>query len=289
MKTAITKSHKEFVENLKRAGRSTSTILAYSKDLEQLTKYLFDKGVTAVEEVTVEHLADFIKKLSESGKLAQKSISRKVNSIKSFFNYLTNVEKIHANPAQTLTHPKLEAKAPKILSTLEYMALREASRRDIKLYTMVEVLLQTGIRISELSNLEVTHLDMGEQATLFIPKKESQKERVIPLNKRIKEQIQQYIKEKNIKEGYLFATKSGKQILIRNIRATMERLFKRAGLSGVSVNDLRHTFTAHQLEKGVSLQTVSRVAGHKTLATTQKYLKYLKLEKPGNKETLEEL
>lgn len=289
MKTAITKSHKDFVENLKSAGRSTSTILAYSKDLQQLTKHLFDKGVTAVEEITPDHLIDFIKELSDAGKLTQKSVSRKINSIKSFFNYLTTIEAVQTNPAQVLIHPKLEAKKPKILSTLEYMALREASRRDVKLYTMVEVLLQTGIRISELSGLELGHLDLAEQATLFIPKRESQKERVIPLNKRVREQIQQFVTERHVTEGFLFSTKSGNQILIRNIRATMERLFKRAGLKGVSVNDLRHTFTAYQLEKGVSLQTVSRVAGHKTLATTQKYLKYLKLEKPGSKEILEEL
>lgn len=289
MKTAITKSHRDFVENLKSAGRSTSTILAYSKDLQQLTKHLFDKGVTAVEEITSDHLTDFIKELSETGKLAQKSVSRKINTIKSFFNYLIRVEAIQTNPAQALTHPKLEPKEPRILSTPEYMALREVSRRDIKLYTMVEVLLQTGIRISELSGLELGHLDLGDKATLFIPKRESQKERVVPLNKRVKEQIQQFVKEKNIAGGFLFSTKSGNQILIRNIRATMERLFKRAGLKGINVNDLRHTFTAYQLEKGVSLETVSRVAGHKTQATTQKYLKYLKLEKPGNKETLEEL
>ncbi len=277
------------MENLKSAGRSTSTVLSYSKDLEQLTKYLFDKGVTAVEEITSDHLTDFIKELTDTGKLTQKSVSRKINSIKSFFNYLISVEKIKTNPAQILTHPKLEAKKPKILSTLEYMALREASRRDIKLYTMVEVLLQTGVRISELSGIEIGHLDLGDQPTLFIPKRESQKERIVPLNKRVKEQIQQYVKEKNITEGFLFSTKSGSQILIRNIRATMERLFERAGLKDVSVNDLRHTFIAYQLEKGVSLQTVSRIAGHKTSATTQKYLKYLNLEKPGKKETLEEL
>lgn len=289
MKTAITKAHKDFVQHLHDGGKSTSTILAYSKDLDQLTKHLFDKGITAVDEITSQHLTDFIQGLTDAGKLTQKSVSRKINSIKSFYRYLAVTGLADKNVSSVLVHPKLEAKDPKIMSLVEYMALREVARRDTKLYTMVEVLLQTGIRISELSGLEVAHLDLTESATLFIPKRESQKERVIPLNKKAKESIQKFIAERQISTGFLFSTKSGKPILIRNIRASMERLFKRAGLSDVTVNDLRHTFTAHQLAKGVSLQTVCRVAGHKTLSTTQKYLKYLKMNKGGSKENLEEL
>lgn len=289
MKTSLSKSHKEFIENLKSAGRSTYTIMAYSKDLEQLSRHFAKEGITSIEEITSQHLSDYIKILSESSKLTQKSISRKINSIKSFFKYLTNTEKLKSNPAEGLTHPKIEPKQPRILTVVEYMALREAARRDPKLYTMVEVLLQTGVRISELIGIEISHLNLGEQATLFIPKRESQNERIIPLNKKVKEQIKTYLEQKNIKDGYLFSTKSGRPILVRNLRASMERLFKRAGLENVNVNDLRHTFVAHQLAKGVSLKTLSRIAGHKTPATTQKYLKYAKLEKPGTKETLEEL
>ncbi len=289
MKTSITKAQKDFVQYLHDTGKSTSTILAYGKDLDQLNKHLFEKGVTAIDEITPEYLVNFITELSDNGKLTQKSVSRKINSIKSLYKYLTTSGIADKNVAATLIHPKLETKEPKIMSRVEYMALREVARRDVKLYTMVETLLQTGIRISELSGLEVAHLDLGESATLFIPKRESQKERVVPLNKRLKDSVQNYLLERQVTNGFLFATKSGKPILIRNIRASMERLFKRAGLTDVTVNDLRHTFTAHQLAQGVSLQTVCRVAGHKTLATTQKYLKYLKLEKPGTKETLEEL
>lgn len=289
MKVNIKKAQKDFTQYLQDGGKSTSTILAYSKDLEQLTKHFFDLGITTVDEITSQHLLDYISKLTNEGTLAQKSVSRKINSIKSFFKYLAAHEEIETNVASMLVHPKLESKDPKIMSQSEYMALREASRRDVKLYAMVEVLLQTGIRISELSGLEVAHLDLTESATLFIPKRESQKERVIPLTKKAKETIQKFLVERQVTDGFLFATRSGRSVLIRNIRASMERLFKRAGLTDVTVNDLRHTFTAYQLANGVSLQTVCRVAGHKTLATTQKYLKYLKLEKAGSKEILEEL
>lgn len=289
MKTNIKKAQKSFIENIRDAGKSSSTILAYDKDLDQLISYLLTKGKTFVDEVTPEHLTDFIEDIEKTYQLKQKSISRKINSIKSFYKYLITSGLVDKNASTVLTHPKLEPKDPKIMSKVEYMALREVARRDFKLYTMVEVLLQTGVRISELSGMEISHLDLGDQATLFIPKRESQKERVIPLNKRIKETLVKYVNERQAGSDFLFATKSGKPILIRNIRASMERLFKRAGLEEVTVNDMRHTFTAHQLMAGTSLNTVCRVAGHKTITTTQKYLKYLKMDKAGNKETLEDL
>jgi len=111
----------------------------------------------------------------------------------------------------------------------------------------------------------------------------------VPLNKKAKECIQKYLSERKIQSEYLFSTKTGSPIIVRNIRASMTRVFKRAGLNNVTVNDLRHTFTAFQLANGVSLETVRGVAGHKNIATTIKYLTYLKLQKSGNKETLEEL
>lgn len=288
MKVNLKKAQKEFVLNLQSRNKSSATVLAYSKDLDQLIDHLLKQGITAVDEVLESHLDDFIKSMEKTG-LTQKSISRKINSIKSFYKYLVNAGHASKNPSTSLKHPQLEAKEPKIMSKMEFMALREVARRDIRSFAMVELLLQTGIRISELSNLEVSHLDLGESTTLFIPKRESQKERIIPLNKRAKEVLQNYLSERQNDSRFLFATKSGKAMLIRNIRASMGRLFKHADLKDVTVNDLRHTFTAHQLMMGVSVNTVCRVAGHKTLATTQKYLKYLKMDKAGNKEVLEEL
>lgn len=289
MKVNIKKARKDFVQNLQEGGKSTSTVLAYSKDLDQLTKHLFDRGVTAVEEVTPEHLVDFVKEVAQVSKLTQKSVSRKINSIKSFYKFMLANGLAQENASSALKHPRLESKEPKIMTKTEFMALREVARRDVKLYTMVEVLLQTGVRISELSGLETAHLDLGESATLFVPKRESQKERVVPLNKRAREALQKYLEVRQENSPFLFATRSGRAMLIRNIRASMERLFKRAGLKDVTVNDLRHTFTAHQLSAGVSVNTVRQVAGHKTPSTTQKYLKYLKMDKGGSKETLEEL
>lgn len=290
MKMNLKKAQKEFVQDLYDRKKSSLTASAYSKDLDQLIKYLFERDITAVEEVLPQHLEDFLQSLYTAKKLSPKSVSRKINSIKSFYKYLNTQGYIPQNVAQGLIHPQLETKTPKIFGRTEILALRECARKDPKTHAMVELMLQTGIRISELSGMETAHLDLGEPAKLFVPQRESQRERIIPLNNKAKEALQVFLGiERQIESPHLFTTKSGKAILIRNIRSSMERLFKHAGLKGAKVNDFRHTFTGHQLAMGVSLQTVCRVAGHKTLTTTEKYLKYMDIKKPGNKEVLEEL
>jgi len=290
MKINLKKAQKEFVQDLYDRKKSSLTASAYAKDLDQLITYLFERDITAVEEVLPQHLEDFLQNLYDSKKLSPKSVSRKINSTKSFSTFLLARSYVNKNLAKSLKHPQLETKAPNIFSKTECLALRECARKDLKTRAIVELMLQTGIRISELAGMEVAHLDLGEPATVFIPKKESQKERVIPLNNKAKEALKEFLEvERQIESPFLFTTKSGKAILIRNIRSSMERLFRRAGLKSAKVNDFRHTFTGHQLAMGVSLQTVCRVAGHKTLTTTEKYLKYMDIKKSGNKEILEEL
>lgn len=290
MKTNLKRVQKEFVQNLYDTKKSGLTALAYSKDLDQLISHLFSTGITAVEEMSPQHLEDFLRNLYSTSKLSLKSVSRKINSIRSFCGYMHTKGYTPQNLAKDIKHPKLETKAPKIFSKTECLALRESARKDLKTRAMVELMLQTGIRISELAAIEVSHVDLGDPATIFIPKKESQKERVIPLNSRIKDVLKEFVElGQRIESQFLFSTKSGRAILIRNIRSSMERLFKRAGIKDAKVNDFRHTFTGHQLAMGVSLQTVCRVTGHKTLTTTEKYLKYMDIKKPGTKEVLEEL
>ena len=286
----IQRAHKEFVQDLCDQKRSVYTILAYQKDIDQLIDHLLKAGVTKASEAKVDHLVKYIDKLYVVDGLTPKTVSRKINSIKTFFKYLAKKGALEENIAYQIKHPKLEKKAPRILSRVEYNALRETARKDSKYLTMVEVLLQTGVGISELAGIEKTHLDLSDKPTLFVPKRESQKERIIPLSKKTTDILQKLLEEHKHKESkYVFSSKSGKALLIRNIRGAMERLFEKTGLENVTVNDLRHTFTAHQIKAGVSLQTLSRVAGHKTLATTQKYLKYVELDKAGNKELLEDL
>ena len=145
---------------------------------------------------------------------------------------------------------------------------------------MIEMLLQTGITISELAGIKLKDIDIkNDTGTLFIPKRNNKIERTIPLNKSAVEALSKYLESSRPKTTPpaedLFITKTGKPMLIRNIRSTIDRFFRIAGVEKAKVNDLRHTFVAFHLENGVNISYLAKIAGHKRESTTEKYLEYI--------------
>lgn len=272
-------AHKNFIVHLKDQDRSNSTVIAYKKDVEQLIDHLYKAGVNLVHEIETGHLENFMGNLAEKN-YTNKSISRKTNSTKTFFRYLLAKGHIEENAADALKHPKVTVKPPRILSRLEYGALRDAAKEDVRTFAIIEVLLQTGIRISELAGILMEHVGVAhenETGSLSIPQRGRHEAREIPLNKAAIEAIKRYLEEKPEVEGstHLFITKTGNPLLVRNIRATLARYFDNAGIESATVNDLRHTFVAHHLAQGTSLLTVSKIAGHKRISTTERYLEFI--------------
>ena len=277
------------MKNLENAGKSASTLTSYSKDIEQLVKFLEIEGVELVHLIELAHLENFMAGLSDEGYTA-KTISRKTNATKTFFRFLHSETHITINVADELKHPKVESKDPRILSKIEYRALRDAARDDVRSYAMVEVLLQAGLTISELSGMKVEHLDIkGDVGSLFVPEFNNKEARYVPLNRAVVEALTKYIETARPKiEGSenVFITKTGRPLLVRNIRSTIDRYFKLAGVEKARVNDLRHTFVAHHLANGVGILHLSKVAGHKRVSTTERYLQYIELEEKGTKTEL---
>lgn len=268
----------KLIEFLKNQKRASATILAYSNDVAQLSKFLADKGVTVINAVNSSLLEDFKADLSTKG-YTNKSISRKINSLKTYFRLLKNDGLIQEDPATSLTHPKFETKPPRILSKLEYRALRDTCRGDSRISAIVELMLQTGIRIGEVANLA---LDDYKNTEIYIKPFESHEGRNIPLNHAAKEALDKYLSERpKVKEKKIFITKTGRPFLIRNVRSSIERYFELADIKNARVNDLRHTWVYHHLAAGTPLVTVSRLAGHKRLSTTEKYLKLIGEKKEG--------
>ncbi len=281
-------AHQQFIGHLKGKSRSTATILAYGKDVDQLVEHLQRLEKQEPEQITLEDLQSFMEKLSKED-YTTKSISRKTNSTKTFFKFLKTSGFINEDPATNLEHPKFENKPPRILSKLEYRALRDAARADIRILAIIELLLQTGIRIGELAKLRVEDVDL-ENFTLHVPLFEDTNERTIPLNKPAAEGVKNYLEIRPKTPSHaLFITKTGRALLIRNIRTAIDRYFRIAGIKGAKVNDLRHTWVAHQLESGTSLVIVSKLAGHKRLSTTERYLQFITSQSGDGKIKLEEL
>ena len=198
-----------------------------------------------------------------------------MNSMKAFFSYLHEEGVVEKNPVSSVERPKYENAAPRILTKVEYRALRDACRSDRRMSTIVEVLLQTGIRISELANLAVSDVDAGKR-TILAKNSETHSERAIPLNNAALRAIQEYLTVRpKTREKTLFVTKTCKPFLVRNIRAAIDRYFRLAGITGAKVNDLRHTFIVEQLAAGTPLVYVSQLVGHRRITTTEKYLQFL--------------
>lgn len=278
-------TRRQFVDDLKKKGRSTATILAYNKDVDQLIEFISPKKITTADKLTTQHIEDFKQSLSKANYTA-KSISRKLNSIKTFCRFLIAQKHIKDNPAGPVSHPKYEIKPPRILTKMEYRSLRDVCRDDIRIHAIIELLLQTGIRIGELANLELNDIDTDK---LNIKAYESHSQRHVPLNKPAQQALAAYLKIRpKTKTKHVFVTKNGRRFLIRNIRTAIDRYFKLSDIKNAKVNDLRHTFIAHQLEAGTPLTLISKLVGHKRLSTTEKYLEVVK-KKDTAPASLEEL
>ena len=274
MQKLLSEAQAQFVKSLQDAGKANATVLAYGKDVEQLVEFVATLGKLHVGEVISEDI-DAFKELLKKQRYTGKSISRKINSIKAFFRYMIAEKMIETNPAGIIAHPKFDQSPPRVLSKLEYRALRDATRGDARMYAVVEVLLQTGMRISELAALQLTEVDF-ERNVITITPQNSRSGRKVPMNSAAKKAMLDYMEVRpRAREKTFFLTKTCRPFLVRNIRTALDRYFRMAGIKEAKVNDLRHTFVAEQLKAGTPLVYVSQLVGHKRITTTEKYLKLI--------------
>ena len=134
----------KFIQHLEDKGRSPSTVLAYGSDLEQLINYLTDHNIAVGDQVKLADLENF-RDFLLAQKYTPKSVSRKLNAVKTFFRWLKDNGYISRDPSKEVKHPKIETTIPKYLSPLEYRALRDVVRSDPRIAAIVELILQTGI------------------------------------------------------------------------------------------------------------------------------------------------
>lgn len=288
MPKTLRDAHQQFTANLQEQGKAHATVIAYSKDIEQLVNALEERSIVLAEQVVAEQIDDF-KEVLKKQRYTSKSISRKINSIKAFFRFLILQGDLSDSPADIISHPKFDQSPPRILSKLEYRALRDACRGDIRMSAIVELLLQTGMRISELADLQVAEVDL-ERNTIYIHPQNSREARRIPVNAAAKSALEDYLKIRpRAREKTLFLTKTCRPFLVRNIRTAIDRYFRLAGIKDAKVNDLRHTFIVEQLKAGTPLVYISQLVGHKRITTTEKYLKLIEAPDMNPSVQIEEL
>jgi len=277
-----------FTNALTKNGKSSNTIVAYKGDLNQLITFLKKQDQSLnIEAVTESSIESFKKDLTQNDYTA-KSISRKLNSIKNFFSFLKNEGVIAIDPSVEVKHPKYENDLPKILKPIEYRSLRDACRNDNRATAIVELMLQSGLRIKEIENLKLDNIKDNE---ILIESYESHSSRVVPLNNSAKTALKKYLDDGRYpgKAKNVFVTKTGRSLLARNIRSLLNRYFNKADIKDIKVNDLRNTFIVFQLKSGVPIDVVSQIVGHKRISTTEKYLELIDSKEESKGIKLKEL
>jgi site-specific recombinase XerD len=268
-----------------------TTTRGYIADIRHFVAYLNGQGVLSVDRVTARFVHQYIEYLQSDG-YALRTVSHKINAIKVFFRYLFDQGLINDNFTTDIQHPKQDDKPPRILSPEELAKLREVVAEDILYKAIVETLLQTGMKIGEAAKLQLEHLVLpGGQALGEVMIYDRKKSRKVPINVVLKETLLRYIKERPQTESQsVFIAKNSQPISERNIRRTLQEYFKIAGITNIMVNDLRNSFIAHQLVKGVSVGRVAYLVGFTNIISIGKYIKALgENYKPELEERIETL
>lgn len=253
---------------------SKNTIESYERDLLQFQAFI-TKEITRIQE---EDIHQYLKELSVEGK-SEKTISRVISCLKSFYKFLLIEKKVTRNPMENIEIPKLKKSLPHTLTEEEVNNLLEVPLLDSFSYrnkAMLEVLYATGIRVSELVNLKLGDIDI-ESATLRTMGKGS-KERIVPLGDYSLRYLTIYIRDyrplllKRDYNDYLFLNNHGKKLTRQGFFKIIKARAKEANIQKeLSPHTLRHSFATHLLNHGADLRSIQELLGHSDISTTQIY------------------
>jgi len=266
----------DFLFHLSGLNRSRHTIDAYGRDVQQFGDFLASHGVTSLSEITPDHVSAWMAHLAERG-LSGASRNRKFHALAAFFKFLVTTGRLDRSPTLALSAPTVEQHEPRVLTTTETKALQGVCRDDPRDAAMIEILLQTGLRVSELVSLtldDVTWSEPDTVAHITVRQAKGKKDRLVPLNSRAEKALKRWLKVRPEAEyPHVFLSKRGKKPLYpADVRAMLHKYYAKAGIRGASVHTLRHTFCTHHAAKGTNLVVIQRAAGHASLTTTQRYL-----------------
>ncbi len=255
---------------------STHTLLAYRCDLDQLTRFVNSEKGENSSASDIDHLLlrRFIALLNKSNK--KSSIGRKLAAIRSFFKYLLRHGVISKNPAELISTPKKENRLPFHLDIDQATTLMEAPSDDEKYAlrdrAILEMLYSCGLRVSELTGLNISEVDLSGGMVRVMGK--GGKQRIVPVGSRAVEAIREYLEERDevTGTGPLFLNTRGDRINRRSVTRIVDtHVLRIAAFKHISPHILRHTFATHMLEGGADLRAIQELLGHASLSTTQKY------------------
>ena len=258
--------------------KSLNTVESYKRDVTQYISYLDGTGVTDISSTTKTTVLSYLLYLQKEGR-ASSTVSRTLASLRSYYLFMMQNGVVKSNPTSNLEAPHVEKKIPKILSGEEVELLleqpKDCDNKGIRDKAMLELLYATGIRVSELINLDVSDVNVPMS---FVRCKGGKKERIIPMGHQAKDALENYINNvrkymvKDENETALFVNCSGARLSRQGFWKLIKYYQHIAGIeTDITPHTLRHSFAAHLLENGVDLHSIQEMMGHADISSTQVY------------------
>lgn len=264
----------EFIVELKYVKNySQNTIESYQRDLVKFQEFLKKKDL---DKVTGEDVRKYIKNLST---LKDRSLARKLSSLRMYYDFLLKNEYIRVSPMDGIDGPKIAKHLPDVLTVEEVDRLLDLEPKDnftFRNRCILELLYSTGLRISELVGLKLENIQLDESLVKVMGK--GGKERIVPLNDITTDYLSKYIKDirpnmlKKTQTDYVFLNNHGKVLTRQAVFKMIKKRGEEAGLKKeISPHTLRHSFATHLLQNGADIRFIQELLGHSDLGTTEIY------------------
>ena len=273
-------------------GLSANTVTAYISDVEECLHVLSLRGLTDFSEIDIRELRSWL--AHESRTLAKSSLARKTVAIRSFFSYLFDRGITQTDPAASLMTPQMGKSLPRVLTQEQAATMMQtvdegaepapaqsadlseaAAAQNVRNSAMAELLYATGMRVAELTGIDMTDLDVSARTVKVHGK--GGKDRVIPFGAPAAQAVRQWLDQgrpvlaTSASGTAVFLGARGKRINQRQVREVIHRQAAEAGVPDISPHALRHSAATHLLDGGADLREVQEMLGHSSLATTQRY------------------
>ena len=255
---------------------SKLTVIDYQSDLNIYMTYLKERHLNYLT-MDKSQIINYLKYLDDL-RYANKTISRNLSALRSFYNYLVDITILNDNIFRRVRNPKVEKKLPNYLSIVEIEKiideLKEDTKEDIRNKCLFELLYATGLRVSEVSNIKLNDLDLNLMSIRVLGK--GKKERIVYYGNVAGELLNKYLKvrEEFLKKDldYLFVNALGEQLSRQSIENIIKKIMQKSEVNHkFSPHTLRHSYATHLLDSGADLKSVQELLGHENLNTTEIY------------------
>ena len=256
---------------------SQYTVKSYKRDLNCLSNYCESKSISLWTDLKQTDIRSYMASRHRQG-LSSTSLQRELSAIRSFFNFLLKNQLTDNNPGQYIKAPKKTRKLPKTLDVDQIKSLLEAganSTIEIRDLAMFELFYSSGIRLSELAQLNLTDIDLTDKS-LMVRSGKGGKSRMLPIGSKavaaINTWLEHRIKSITSTETALFISTRGTRLGQRSIELRLKQWCKKKGIAeNIHPHMLRHSFATHLLESSQDLRAVQELLGHSNISTTQIY------------------